>query len=250
MEPVIELIYEGLYMLRVELSFLIVFAFLWLAGHFLTGKRADPVKARKSQPPSRRPPRRVEETTTSNVEPEKLQDPQWVVAQVSSLCRSQVQRAMELYRSAVRGGLNVKDCVHAKHEKGSVASRMYQDVPSISCTLYYRLLSYSFVSYFNQFLCPSGVTKGRNCYPAEMSLRTCRRMNANSSIPIWWQLSFAWDRLMKLWACLRTQWHIKFDSDSTSLGIKQTQGERRKRAKLCSKLDPLTTSIQHFQFER
>ena len=122
MEPVIELIYEGLYMLRVELSFLIVFAFLWLAGHFVTGKRADPVKARKTQPPSRRPPRRVEETTSSNVEPEKLQDPQWVVAQVSSLCRSQVQRAMELYRSAVRGGLNVKDCVHAKHEKGSVAS--------------------------------------------------------------------------------------------------------------------------------
>lgn len=113
MEPVIELVYEGLYMLRVELSFLIVFAFLWLAGHFLTGKRADPVKARKTQPPSRRAPRRVEETTAANVEPEKLQDPQWVVAQVSSLCRSQVQRALELYRSAVRGGLCVKDCAHA-----------------------------------------------------------------------------------------------------------------------------------------
>jgi len=109
MEPVIELVYEGLYMLRVELSFLIVFAFLWLAGHFLTGKRADPVKARKTQPPSRRAPRRVDETTAANVEPEKLQDPQWVVAQVSSLCRSQVQRALELYRSAVRGGLCVKD---------------------------------------------------------------------------------------------------------------------------------------------
>jgi hypothetical protein len=112
MEPVIELVYEGLYMLRVELSFLAVFAFLWLAGHFLVAKN-DQVKSRKTGPTGstgRRATRRVDESLTpSTVEPEKLQDPQWVVAQVSALCRSQVQRALELYRVAVRAGLNIKD---------------------------------------------------------------------------------------------------------------------------------------------
>ena len=95
-------------MLRVELSFLAVFAFLWLAGHFLATKNVDPV-ARKTSPAPRRARRPDESLTPSAVEPEKLQDPQWVVAQVSVLCRSQVQRALELYRVAVRAGLNIKD---------------------------------------------------------------------------------------------------------------------------------------------
>ena len=51
MEPVIELVYEGLYMLRIELSFLVALAFLWVAGQSLSNKRVDPVKARKAPRP-------------------------------------------------------------------------------------------------------------------------------------------------------------------------------------------------------
>ncbi|CAK9054313.1 Pentatricopeptide repeat-containing protein At2g31400 [Durusdinium trenchii] len=112
MEPVIELVYEGLYMLRIELSFLVALAFLWVAGQSLSNKRVDPVKARKAPAPRRGTTRRanVDETLTpSTVDPKKLQDPSWVVAQVAALCRSQVQRAMELYRVAVRAGLNIKE---------------------------------------------------------------------------------------------------------------------------------------------
>eukprot|EP00438_Fugacium_kawagutii_P030164 Skav235186 [mRNA] locus=scaffold721:388470:397935:- [translate_table: standard] len=106
MEPVTELVYEGLYMLRVELTFLAVFAFLWLAGQVLAKKDDVKTAARKTSPGPRRTtgPRR-EDLTPSTVEPEKLQDPQWVVAQVSTLCRSQVQRALELYRD-----MAPKDC--------------------------------------------------------------------------------------------------------------------------------------------
>eukprot|EP00435_Cladocopium_sp_Y103_P062459 s257_g24.t1 len=135
MEPVIELVYEGLYMLRVELSFLAVFAFLWLAGHFLVAKN-DPVKSRKTGPTgstSRRATRRVDESLTpSTVEPEKLQDPQWVVAQVSALCRAQVQRALELYRVAVRAGLNIKDAaLLASATKLCTSKQLFADCLSI-----------------------------------------------------------------------------------------------------------------------
>ena len=102
MEPVIELVYEGVYMLRVELSFLTILGFLWAAGHFLSSK------SEKRRLPRKRT--RVEEVTPSTVEPEKLRDAQWMLAQITTLCRSQVQRALELYRVALKAGLNVKDC--------------------------------------------------------------------------------------------------------------------------------------------
>lgn len=102
MEPVIELVYEGLYMLRVELSFLTILGFLWAAGHFLSSK-----SEKRGRLPRKRT--RVEELTPSTVEPEKLRDAQWIVAQITALCRSQVQRALELYRVALKAGLNIKD---------------------------------------------------------------------------------------------------------------------------------------------
>ena len=118
MEPVIELVYEGLYMLRVELSFLVALGFLWVAGQAFSGKaRPDVAKVRKAPcqgTPSRRQAtsRRAnvdELVTPSSLDAKKLQDSTWIVAQVTSLCRSQVQRALELYRVAVRAGLNIKD---------------------------------------------------------------------------------------------------------------------------------------------
>ncbi|CAJ1397197.1 unnamed protein product [Effrenium voratum] len=108
MESVIELAFEGLYMLRIELSFLLVFGGLWAAGRVFS----RPDKARKAQGAAlvRRPSRRPEEAVPlANVDPKKLQEPGWVVSQVSLLCRSQVQKALELYRAAMRQGLSVKD---------------------------------------------------------------------------------------------------------------------------------------------
>lgn len=114
--------------------------------------------------------------------------------------------------------------LRACHEKGSVTSWTYQAYP-VHCVIFQSIL----VSVFWQ----SGVTKCRNCYWSTGNVRTCRRMNANSSIPIWWQLSFAWDRLMKLWACLRTRLH-KFDSDLIISGTKQTKMEKEESAQNCA----------------
>lgn len=73
MESVIELAVEGLYMLRIELSFLLVFGGLWAAGRVFS----RPDKARKAQGAAlvRRPSRRPEEAVPlANVDPKKLQD--------------------------------------------------------------------------------------------------------------------------------------------------------------------------------
>ena len=105
MESVIELAYEGLYMLRIELAFLLVFGFLWVAGRVLgaekrsqpgnpkgSGRKAAPAPQRRPGLTQRRPASGDEglpNLSVTTVDPKKLQNPTWLVAQVTQLCRSQ-----------------------------------------------------------------------------------------------------------------------------------------------------------------
>merc|ERR1719265_1568370 len=52
----------------------------------------------------------------SNIPPKQLKDHTWLIPQVTLLCRTQVQRALELYRAAVSAGLDLQD-VPAENSK-------------------------------------------------------------------------------------------------------------------------------------
>mmetsp|Transcript_6571 Transcript_6571/g.15472 ORF Transcript_6571/g.15472 Transcript_6571/m.15472 type:complete len:625 (-) Transcript_6571:25-1899(-) len=137
MESVIELAYEGLYMLRIELAFLLVFGFLWVAGRVLgTEKRSQPGNpkgsGRKAAPaPPRRPgltqrrPASGDEglpnLSVTTVDPKKLQNPTWLVAQVTQLCRSQVQKALELYKAALKAGLQLEEMLAEESQQLSTS---------------------------------------------------------------------------------------------------------------------------------
>eukprot|EP00933_Yihiella_yeosuensis_P038095 TRINITY_DN3205_c0_g2_i1.p1 TRINITY_DN3205_c0_g2~~TRINITY_DN3205_c0_g2_i1.p1 ORF type:complete len:631 (+),score=125.13 TRINITY_DN3205_c0_g2_i1:183-2075(+) len=116
------------YSLRVELVSLMVFGSLWIAGKLLSSQLNGPKGTKRKQisPPNSRAsspkPRgksvdgtsdKHQDTLASDIDisaidPSQLQDPSWLVPKVCSLSRSQVKRALELCRFAVKSGLNLK----------------------------------------------------------------------------------------------------------------------------------------------
>eukprot|EP00933_Yihiella_yeosuensis_P049071 TRINITY_DN4565_c0_g3_i1.p1 TRINITY_DN4565_c0_g3~~TRINITY_DN4565_c0_g3_i1.p1 ORF type:complete len:649 (+),score=147.30 TRINITY_DN4565_c0_g3_i1:181-2127(+) len=130
------------YSLRIELGFIIVFSFLWFAGRLLgaslvagKGELSKGHGKHKESPaiPRRTPqqlPCKTSTTSTSahnganisatleflssntaisSIDAALLQDPSWLIPQVCNLCRAHAQRAMELYRHALKSGLNLKE---------------------------------------------------------------------------------------------------------------------------------------------
>eukprot|EP00441_Pelagodinium_beii_P025180 CAMPEP_0197653212 /NCGR_PEP_ID=MMETSP1338-20131121/34918_1 /TAXON_ID=43686 ORGANISM="Pelagodinium beii, Strain RCC1491" /NCGR_SAMPLE_ID=MMETSP1338 /ASSEMBLY_ACC=CAM_ASM_000754 /LENGTH=631 /DNA_ID=CAMNT_0043228247 /DNA_START=110 /DNA_END=2005 /DNA_ORIENTATION=- len=121
-DSVLDFLYSALYAMRVEISFLLVFSFLWLSGAIFGGKKSDPSSPTKARTAKKSPdrPRRVIMEAADEIMPvysgdiseiasAKLKDPEWIVPQICQHCRTQVQRAFELYHAAATAGLSLKD---------------------------------------------------------------------------------------------------------------------------------------------
>jgi len=117
MSEVANFVYSAAYAMRVEICFLCVFSFLWASGVLFGSKKSDLLmKAKVKQVSPRKDTRDVADGSTSfysgaisEISTTKLTDPEWIVPQICQHCRSQVQRAFELYRAARRSGLNLKE---------------------------------------------------------------------------------------------------------------------------------------------
>ncbi|CAE8706471.1 unnamed protein product [Polarella glacialis] len=138
MDSVFDIISAVAYQLRVELGFILVFGFLWLAALLVFGK-ARPLdgtkgghgrkshqsgvhqteQRRRSSLQHRLAPCSAENGTLTqdrlplvmsvhSIDPAKLRDASWLVPQIVNRCRSQVQRALELYRVAMKAGAKLQ----------------------------------------------------------------------------------------------------------------------------------------------
>jgi pentatricopeptide repeat protein len=122
------------YSLRVELTFFSFFVLLWLLGRAVAPqfvgkpyKKTDfprkdsplPANKRAFHQQGNRANRNkdglsefdsLEDTlhALSNIDLDKLLDPDWLLGQVTFLCRSQVQRALDLHRAAMNAGLKLR----------------------------------------------------------------------------------------------------------------------------------------------
>lgn len=124
------LVYQVADGLRMEIAWILAIGVLWIAGRYFGAQRSKDGVTKKGlcAPPkgnkrsaSASPaatgarPRAALRATSSPDGPDAaggstgtLTDPAWLVPQVTQLCRVQVQRALELYRSALRAGLDLR----------------------------------------------------------------------------------------------------------------------------------------------
>lgn len=111
-ESFIDILRSSFYALRIEIFFIAAFSLLWLSGRLLASQKKGQLKAREKKAPA--VPRRSSApagsaASASNISPGKLRDISWLLPQINNLSRSQVQRAVELYRAAVKAGLRIED---------------------------------------------------------------------------------------------------------------------------------------------
>lgn len=139
--PGLDLARTAIYTLRVELSFVVVFTVLWLASHHFSVRTKGKEKGRKAVAAQTKPKaatRRCLEPAWAEpqfstrpedalpfpvaaTDTERLLDGAWLSSQITTLCRSQLQRALDLYRAALAAGLDLKKVAAGDMRQISIA---------------------------------------------------------------------------------------------------------------------------------
>jgi len=121
-ESFIDILLSSLYALRIEVGFITAFSLLWLSGRVLAAQKKERLKGQfkvQKKPPSLSRRQSVhassdQNISASSVSPGMLRDISWLLPQINNLCRSQVQRAFEVYRAAIKAGLRTEELPHAE----------------------------------------------------------------------------------------------------------------------------------------
>mmetsp|Transcript_74181 Transcript_74181/g.131164 ORF Transcript_74181/g.131164 Transcript_74181/m.131164 type:complete len:625 (+) Transcript_74181:141-2015(+) len=123
---------DAAYALRVELSFMAVFAFLWLVGSAFGSQKKAAKKVSCNTPKKISPPVAKHESSRvtisngpiSSIPATKLKDANWVCGQIQQLCHSQVRRAMELYRASLQAGIQFESATNGKSSSSQTFSSL------------------------------------------------------------------------------------------------------------------------------
>jgi len=114
---------DVVYALRVEFAVLVISATLWFLHDRLGGSKArrgtsktreTSFAANAPNSAGRRSPPPMENSSAAapqgyrNPKPSQLRDPSWVAGAVQQLCNAEMQRGLDLYRNAIRAGLDLK----------------------------------------------------------------------------------------------------------------------------------------------
>lgn len=115
-------ILDVMYALRVEFTVLVISAALWCLHDRLGGPKARrgtpktrettsaanaPVSSGRRYTPPSKEGGSVAAQNFRNPKPAQLRDPAWVASAVPQLCTSEMQRGLDLYRNAIRAGLDL-----------------------------------------------------------------------------------------------------------------------------------------------